>query len=143
MLFVSHRNNMKLTSVGNIVVSLLEICRAYQTDFLRNAKKVFVNPPPRLRCGIARGRVVSVGDGSDFVGSCINVAARLQKLGKLSFAFSRRGFDPKVCFSKVWRKDFVTRRVSIRGVGEDEMVVILKKELKSLGPKDASQFERV
>ena len=35
-------------------------------------------PPPVLRCGLARGTVFSVGNRSDFVGSCINMAARLQ-----------------------------------------------------------------
>ena len=46
--------------------------------------------PLKLRCGIARGQIMSIGDASLFVGPCINVAARLQKLGKFSLPFKKR-----------------------------------------------------
>lgn len=143
VLFLWNTRKMHPTTIGNIVVSLLGICRSYQSGFLPMARPSFVKPPPRLRCGVARGQVISVGNGSDFVGSCINVAARLQKLGTMTFAFSRRGFDPERCFDKGWHDEFVTRKVSIRGIGDDEMVVILKREFEALDPKDAAQFKTV
>ena len=89
---------------------------------------------------MARGQVISVGDGSDFVGSCINAAARLQKLGATSFAFSRRGFDPRASFDESWWDDFATKRVTLRGIGEDEVVVILRREFEALPAEEAAQF---
>src|SRR4029077_11901818 len=62
-------------------------------NFLSKLRSTMVDPPPVLRCGIARGTVFCVGDGEDYVGSCINMAARLQRLQGISFAFNRRGFD--------------------------------------------------
>ena len=84
---------MYQADISNIVFILHEINCAYATDFLPDIKKHVSKPPPKLRGGVARGQVISVGDGNDYVGSCINIAARLQKLGQLSFAISRRGFD--------------------------------------------------
>ena len=35
----------------------------------------------------------SIGNKNDFVGTCINMAARLQKLPGTTFAFNTRGFE--------------------------------------------------
>ena len=89
--------------------------------------------------GIARGQVLSVGDGNDFVGPCINMAARLQKLGSMSFAISRRGFDPKECFTNI-QKQLVLKKLPIRGVGEDEPVLLRKKEFAALSDEEKVLF---
>lgn len=36
---------------------------------------------------IAQGQVTSIADGNDYVGMCINVASRLQKLADDAFSF--------------------------------------------------------
>lgn len=40
--------------IGNVVVSLLEICQSYENGFLPTVRASFVKPPPRLRCGVYR-----------------------------------------------------------------------------------------
>ena len=103
------------------------MCVKYEQEFVAEAVNDFVHAPARLRCGIARGQVVPVGNGKDFVGPCINVASRLQKLGPYSFAFSRRGFDLRH-FHEVWKGRFVPQKVQIRGVGDEELVFVLADE---------------
>src|SRR5690606_37938418 len=65
---------------ANILVAVSNICVAYSSEFLGRVEAKVVEPPKVLRCGVARGTVYSVGDSNDFVGTCINMAARLQKL---------------------------------------------------------------
>src|SRR5947209_1665132 len=74
--------------IRNVVLWAHAVTREYTTKFLPDIRQHVPNPPPKLRCGIARRQVISVGDRGDYVGSCINVAARLQKLGGVSFAVS-------------------------------------------------------
>lgn len=80
----------------NMVLSLDIICKSYELYVKNNLSKKYVNPPPKLRCGIARGTVLSIGNGRDYVGPCINIASRLQKLHGLSFCFQKRGFDIEI-----------------------------------------------
>jgi class 3 adenylate cyclase len=126
------------TARRNVVVSMRNICGAYKADLLPRLRRVVVDPPGALRCGLARGTVYSVGDGNDFVGSCINMAARLQKLPGLSFAFNRRGFE-----IEGW-SDFQTsmliRKVPIRGIGDGELVGILKREFTSLPASEQKSY---
>ena len=133
VLFLWNTKGMHAKDIGNIVASLLSICRSYRGQFFTEARGNFVRVPPRLRCGIARGQVVAVGEKADFVGPCINMAARLQKLGTYSFAFSRRGFDLDRNFEKGWKKEFSTQNVDVRGVGEDELVYVLNEECSTPG----------
>ena len=107
------------------------ICAKYVNEFLPTLRDKIVEPPPRLRCGLARGTVFSVGNGEDYVGSCINMAARLEKLPGISFCFNRRGFDLDENFYFA-----VVKEVSIRGIGEHELVCVSRKEVEGLSPKD-------
>ena len=75
----------------NIIITGREICLRYARDFYPQLGSKVSDPPKILRCGLARGTVYSVGNGNDFVGSCINMAARIQKLPGTTFAFNRRG----------------------------------------------------
>jgi class 3 adenylate cyclase len=125
--------------IGHIARKLKEICNKYSDDLQPRLAESLAKTPKRLRVGIARGQVLSIGDGNDFVGPCINMAARLQKLGSLSFAVSRRGFDPKECF-KDFVKQLVLKKLPIRGVGEDEPVLLLKNEFEALSDEDKAQF---
>ena len=82
-------------AMGNVVTSLKIICDDYVEHFYPIIRKQVVEPPNRLRCGIARGKVFSVGNGQDYVDPCINIASRLQQLSHLTFCFPQRGFDVK------------------------------------------------
>ncbi len=124
--------------ICNIIASLWEVCQAYPA-FLETEGRHFTDPPRRLRCGVARGIVIPVGDGADHVGPCINIASRLQKLGGLSFAFSARGID-EAGFNPSYRARFIKRRTEIRGIGGSELVHVLRHELEALSPEDAALF---
>lgn len=126
----------------NIAQSLLSITNAYVSSFAPDIRKAVSKPPHRLRCGIALGQIISIGGGADYVGSCINAAARLQKLGLLSFAISRRGFDltesPDVEGSL--RSFLVLKRTAIRSIGLNELVYIRKDEFAALSPAEKQAF---
>ena len=129
-----------LTGIGNDVICVRDVAEQYKTEFLPTVSSAHSNVPQRLRVGLARGQVFSVGDGNDFVGPCINMASRLQKLGSLPFAFSRRGFDPEKCFGASVRKRLLTLNAKVRGVGEDERIVVFKEDYDSLSPKEKKLF---
>jgi class 3 adenylate cyclase len=125
----------------NIIVSAQSICRKYSSAFVKTLKKKLVDPPPLLRCGLARGTVFSVGDGSDYVGSCINMASRLQKLPGTTFAFNRRGFVLEGAdVNEYFSKRLIVKDVAVRGIGDHELVAILKKEFEAMQPDDKGQF---
>lgn len=126
--------------IANVALSLYEVCQDYAADFASIHSERYSRLPKRLRVGIARGRVLSVGRGRDYVGPCINTAARLQKLGALSFALSRRGLDPVEGFDAETQEGFVVKKTKLRGIGEDELVIVRKKEFEALQPKDAELF---
>lgn len=95
VLFLWETEELDDIAILNIVISMKNICRNYTTDFFKKISKKIISPPTKLRCGISRGAIYSVGNGNDFVGPCINMAARLQKLNSLSFCFSRKGLIQK------------------------------------------------
>jgi len=142
VLFLWDTENMSGTGICNVVTSLRIICRDYKNKFYREIKKAVVEPPNILRCGIARGRVFSVGNGEDYVGPCINLASRLQKLSLLTFCVSRRGFD----FEKDIAKDefpiYVLKSVSLPGIGENELVWVLKEEFDDLPDEEKALFRK-
>ena len=125
--------------ICNIISSMLDICNKYDLFYNDQLKKRYVDPPTKLRCGIARGNAFSVGDGSDFVGPCINISNRLQKFSGVSFAFSARGINI-LGFGETYRKKFIKKRVSIRGIGENELIYILKDEFDKLSDDLKSNF---
>lgn len=126
----------------NILLSAYQICKHYKSTFLPSVRKKVSAPPSLLRCGLARGTVYSVGDGSDYVGSCINMAARLQKVPGATFAFNKRGFDiENKDVVEFFKKNILIKRMSIRGIGNDELVGILEKEYSVMSAKDKKQFQ--
>jgi len=124
----------------NIVQRLHSIVLKYNSEFLPELQKYMTNLPAILRCGIARGQIISVGDGHDYVGSCINVAARLQKLGGLRFAVSRRGINLSPDNSSLI-SPLVIKQVEIRGIEKKELVYIFPEELEKLSFKDQELFK--
>ena len=141
VLFLWNTRDLSMVKIGNIVISLRVICDQYRKSFLPKIKKAVVRPPSNLRCGIARGQIISVGDGKDFVGPCINVASRLQKIGQFSFAMPKRGFNLNKCFTDSWHRDnFILIKTSIRGVGDEELVFVGKDEFDLLTDKEKSEL---
>lgn len=138
ILFLWKTDGMGEHEIMNIVFSMLEICNKYQTDFYKVITKKIAIPPAKLRCGIARGIIYSVGNGNDFVGPCINMSARLQKLNSLTFAFSRRGLNPEI--NSHYSADFITKKTDIRGIGSNELVCVLKDEFEKLIDEDKEKF---
>jgi class 3 adenylate cyclase len=125
---------------ANIIVSAHAICQKYKTVFLREIAAQIARPPELLRCGIARGAVYSVGDGGDFVGSCINMASRIEKLHGSTFAFNRRGFDlesPEVTFLN---DVVVVKKVYIDGVGEGELIALFEDGFNQICPENKEKF---
>jgi class 3 adenylate cyclase len=126
----------------NIAQSLLAITNAYVGRFVVDIRKAVSKPPRRLRCGIALGQIISIGGGADYVGSCLNVASRLQKLSNLSFAISRRGFDldDTPDFEGSLRSYLVLKKTEIRSIGMQELVYIRKDEFDALSASEKLAF---
>ena len=126
-------------SRGNIVKAFDIICSDYQTEFLSGIKNRFTNPPPKLRCGIAQGQVTGIANESDFVGLCINIASRLQKLGEgaFSFAFTKKGLEED---PNDWLEDFRLIKIPVRGVSKAELVYVLRREFMTLSDKDKKRY---
>lgn len=141
-MFLWDTEKMSDIEIQNVVISMYLICKKYKSKFLPQISKNIISPPPRLRCGIARGTIYSVGDGNDFVGPCINMSARLQKLNALSFCFSRRGIDPNK-MEDVFKNTFLVKKVNIRGIGEAELVCVEKDEYEKLEKIDKAMFKNV
>jgi hypothetical protein len=140
VLFLWETDKSGPMGLGNTALHLAAICDSYVSTFLKEASQAHSKTPSRLRVGIARGQVFSVGEGSDWVAPCINTAARLQKLGSLPFALSRKGFNPKKCFIPSMQRKFAVVKTSVRGVGEDETVIVRKADLGALDECDRALF---
>ena len=140
VLFLWDARNMGGAEICNVVTSLWEICGNYMREFYPAIRKVATQPPKILRCGVSRGMVFSVGNGEDYVGPCINIAARLQKLSSLTFCFSRRGFDIEKHMPEETAAKYVLKSVSLRGIGEDELVWVRKEEFDGLPEEEKALF---
>jgi hypothetical protein len=128
-------------SIGNVVVSLNNICSNYVVDFYPKIKRVVVEPPSVIRCGIARGSVYSVGNAEDYIGPCINVASRLQKLGTLNFCVSRKGFDFENYMEKEQYEKYYLKSVPLRGIGDNELIWVMKDEFDKLPEEERASFK--
>ena len=139
LLFIWNTKKMDESGILNAVVTMHDICTLYQLNFLKDVSKKIAAPPPKLRCGIARGTIYSVGNGNDYVGPCINMASRLQKLYSLSVCFSRRGLNLDH-MTKKYSDLFIVKKVDVRGIGNGELVCILKSEYSDLSELDKANF---
>ncbi|OAS13956.1 hypothetical protein [Paenibacillus oryzisoli] len=144
VLMIWDTDKLQNIEIGNIVVSLKIVCESYATEFLPTISKKFVSVPKKLRCGISRGTVVSLGDGNDFVGPSINLASRLQKIApNLTFAFSARGFDSDSFLDSQYKK-YQTVSLNIRGInGNEEIAYVLKSEAKLLSDEETENIKLI
>jgi class 3 adenylate cyclase len=115
----------------NIIVAMKSVCDAYKSELLPDLRAKLAKIPEVLRCGLARGIVFSVGTGNDYVGSCINMAARLQKLPSITFAYNLRGVNIPTHSADLF-SHCISKKVNIRGIGDDELIGILETEYNEM-----------
>lgn len=124
----------------NVVQALDVICVNYKRVFLKQIRGRFSTPPSRLRCGIAQGLVTSISGGRDYVGMCINIASRLQKLAddSFSFGFGRKGMEETK--GQDWYEEFRLIKYKIRGMARPELIYVLRKEFVRLSKEAQHQY---
>jgi hypothetical protein len=140
ILVIWDTKNMPPIAQANIITSCSQICAKYLKEFYPKIKSKVTDAPKRIRCGVAKGNIFSVGNGEDYVGPCINFASRLQKLPGLLFAFSDRGFKVEENWAEQDLPKWVVKKVQIRGIGESELVYIRKHEYTALSAEDAKFY---
>jgi class 3 adenylate cyclase len=140
VLFLWDTAGLTEQAICSIPMIAIQICAGYAVEFLPTISFSVSDPPSELRCGIARGKVFSVGNGQDFVGPCINMASRLQKLSLISMAFSRRGFNADKHMDKHMRGHFVLKKVAVRGIGEGELVYVDRSDYERLPDEEKALF---
>jgi hypothetical protein len=134
---------MSEEQICRLAATLYEINYNYKHEFYPHMTMVVNKPPSVLRCGLARGKVFSIGDGRDYVGHCINNASRLSHMGPLSFAFPHRGFQVREHMPAEYFRIFIPKYVSIRGVGDNELIWLVKAEFDSLPEKTKEQYRNL
>lgn len=141
ILLLWNTDELDQTTINNMVAICGSICWRYAEELYPKLAKKFVEPPAVLECGVARGTVLSVGNGNDYVGSCINMAARLQKLGStLTFAFNCRGMHLDEILPGTFRRKMMTIKTEIRGIGSGELIAIKEHEFENLPEDEKIQF---
>ena len=118
------------------------ICENYVKDLLPEMRQLVNDPPGLLRCGLAKGNVCSVGAGRDYVGPCINLAARLQKLPGTRFVFAKRGLEygREVVLDDEILFDRLLKRIAVRGLAIGELVYVLAADFELMSPEEKEQF---
>jgi hypothetical protein len=132
---------MTEATICQLVATLYDVCYRYTHEFYPQISMAVDKPPTVLRCGMARGKVFSVGNGKDYVGHCVNTASRLAHLGIVSFCFPHRGFSVQEYMPEEYRRIFVQKYIAIRGVGENELVWVVKEEIDKLSEKVRGIFK--
>jgi hypothetical protein len=141
LLIVWNTHHMNSKQACRLVATLYNICKAYNHDFYPQINTIISKPPSVLRCGVARGKVFNIGGGRDYVGHCINNASRLSHMDGLTFSFPQRGFQVGEDMPAEYSRLFIPRYVSIKGVGDNEMVWVLKEEFNRL-PEEKKKLYR-
>ena len=142
-LFLWNTENMDMRKICNVLIIAGNVCNQYSTDFVPRAKKYASGAPGALRCGLACGLVCSVGNGEDYVGSCINTASRLQKLSNLQLCCSQKGINVEEGMPSSTVKAYLTKRVAIRGIGRGELVIVRKWDFENLSDAEKKLFKDV
>ena len=142
LLILWNAQRMTEAQICRLTVMLYEVCRAYQTEFYPAITETIEHPPRILRCGLARGKVFTVGNGRDFVGHCINKASRLSHLYGLSFAFPNQGFPVRNYTTDHYLRLFTQKYVAVRGVGDNELVWVVQREFDALSAPDKANFRK-
>jgi hypothetical protein len=140
VLLVWDTQKMTEDDICRLVTMLYGLCRHYRQVFYPQVSRVVNKPPSVLRCGISRGKVFTIGNGKDFVGHCINNASRLSHINYLTFCFPHRGFPVREHIPADELRPFVPKYVSIRGVGDNELVWVVREEFSRLPDREQGLF---
>jgi class 3 adenylate cyclase len=140
ILLVWGARRMTEDQICRIVTMLFEMCRNYRREFYPRISLAVNKPPSVLRCGLSRGKVFTVGDGKDFVGHCINTASRLSHLEPITFCFPHRGFQVRENMPAEYLPLFTPKYISIRGLGDNELVWVAKEEYERLSESKRGLF---
>jgi class 3 adenylate cyclase len=138
VLWEAHR--MTEEQICRLAATLYYVCYSYRQDFYPQMSMIVNKPPRVLRCGVARGKVFSVGNGNDYIGHCINNASRLSHLGSITFSFPHRGFRVREYMPENYARLFIPKCIAIKGVGENEQVWVAREEYERLQEKDRAQY---
>jgi len=143
LLLIWNARRMSESNICRLAATLYNTCYAYKYEFYPQMSMAVNKPPGVLRCGVARGKVFSVGNGKDYVGHCINNASRLSHLSSLTFCFPHRGFQVREYMPAEYIQLFVPKYISIRGVGDNELVWVVKEEFDRLPERSRLQFRNL
>ena len=143
LLIVWNTQRMDSAQVCRLVATLYNICKAYNREFFPQINTIISKPPSVLRCGVARGKVFSIGGGRDYVGHCINNASRLSHMDGLTFCFPQRGFQVREDMPAEYARLFIPKYVSIKGISDNEMVWVLKEEFNRLPEEKKKQYRNL
>jgi len=139
----ANSRNLDHIDIQIIIEALRQVCQAYHRPPFKKTVGPFANYPERLRCSITQGQVVSLGQGREYVGQCINLASRLVKERRLSFVIAQKGINLEnhmYCGNPVGA--IVKKKLKIDGIGE-EIVYILEKEFDILPKRGKSKFKDI
>ena len=143
VLLIWDTHRMGEDQICRLVTMLYNLCVDYRRVFYPRVNRLVNKPPSLLRCGMARGKVFTIGDGRDFVGHCINNASRLSRLEGLTFCFPHRGFPVREYIPAEDLRGFVPKYVSIRGIGDSELVWVVRDEFVRMNEKQQSLFRNL
>lgn len=133
--------DMMEVELCNVVIGMKGICDNYTKKFYKKIRLQVNDPPPKIRCGMARGIVYSIGNGEDFVGPCINIASRLQKLPSIPFSFSRKGIDYGTHMSESQAQKIAVKITTIIGIGSNQLICMWKESFDQLPSKDKRLYK--
>lgn len=117
--------------IGCLISILRDICNNYSTDLYPKSLRSFMDPPTKLRCGIAQGSVSDLGNGKEYVGPCINMASRLQKAAGLGIAVLKKGINLDRSASSDLETKMIKKIYNIRGHG-NEIIYIFRADYRKL-----------
>lgn len=140
LMLIWESQRMTEGQICRLAATFYDICYAYRHDFYPRISMAVNKPPRVLRCGVARGKVFNIGDGRDYVGHCINNASRLCHIRPLTFCFPHRGFQVREHMPVEYYRLFSPKYVSVRGVGENELVWVVKREYEMMADKERNMF---
>jgi len=140
VLFIWDTVDMNEVTQHNLLVSLSNICDNYVYNFYPTVRDKYIGVPKKLRCGVAKGSVYSIGERNDFIGPCINLASRLQGLPGITFAFSRKGFNPEAKFED-YADNWLKKQIVIRGYNFNEIIVMPKLDFMKMSEEDKRYYK--
>jgi hypothetical protein len=123
LLLLWNARRMTEGQICRVAATLYQICHSYRQEFYPQMSMTVNKPPKVLRCGVARGKI--------------------SKVHTLSFCFPHRGFQVREHMPVEYLRLFTPKYVSIRGVGENELVWVVKEEFEGLPEKSKVMFRNL